>query len=86
VQVHKVQHEETSRRDDKSAEPVDEEELQQADARPRLGSHHSFKVRTRLTELGKCWICLEKGHRSFECEKKGQPGYPLKAAKDNLKA
>jgi hypothetical protein len=97
VQVKKVEHDEASRDKPAQEEPRDEEELQKTEVRgtprsgsrpmsERLGSHLTFKQRAQLTELGKCWICLEKGHRSFECEKKGKSGYPRKPTAEDLKA
>jgi hypothetical protein len=97
VQVQKVGAEETS--EGTSQEPGNEEEVQKAEVtgsnaprpafRPkfeRLGGHLTFKKRSRLSDLGKCWICMEKGHRSFECEKKGKPGYPKQPTEEDLKS
>jgi hypothetical protein len=97
VQVQKVGIEEANQ--GTSQEPGDEEEVQKAEvtgssaSRPafrprfeRLGTHLNFKQRSRLSDLGKCWICMEKGHRSFECEKKGKAGYPKKPTEEDLKA
>ena len=77
-------------------EPGHEEEVQKAEvSRPsafrpagheRLGSHLTFQQRERLKELGKCWICIGKGHRAYECEKKGKAGYPRKLSAEDLKA
>ena len=77
-------------------EPGDEVAIQKAEAqgpsrpplrpRERLGVHLTFAQRTRLSDLGKCWICMERGHRSFECEKKGKVGYPRKPTELDLKA
>ena len=76
-------------------EPGNEEEVQQAEvsrtsSRPafheRLGSHLTFQQRERLKELGKCWICIGKGHRAYDCEKKGKVGYPRKPTAEDLKA
>ena len=97
VQVKKVEHEEVSPRENEEDDSEDKAALQKAEvrstlrsnARPpreRLGSHLTFKQRTRLSELGKCWICLEKGHISFDCEHKGKPGYPRTPAEKDLKA
>ena len=96
VQVKKVEHEDDSH-DKAQEDEEDEAEVQKAEvsqtsrsvSRPaseRLGVHLTFKQRTRLAELNKCWICLEKGHRSFECEKKGKAGYPKKPTAEDLKA
>ena len=74
-----------------------EEEMQKADVsstsrpafhstRERLGSHLTFNARERLKVLNKCWICMGKGHRANECEKKGKPGYPRKPSEEDLKA
>jgi hypothetical protein len=74
-----------------------EEEVQKAElsgtSRPpvrstheRLGNHLTFKQRELLKELEKCWNCLKKGHRAFDCEQKGKPGYPRKPTPEDLKA
>ena len=68
-------------------EPGNEEEVQKAEvsrttSRPatqeRLGSHLTFQQRERLRELGRCWICIGRGHRAYDCDKKGKVGYPRK--------
>jgi hypothetical protein len=97
VHVKKAEHEEASPRRQVEEESGNDAELQKAeargtphsDARPasaKLGSHLTHNQRMRLKSLGKCWICLEKGHRSFECEKKGKPGYPRTPTAEDLKA
>jgi hypothetical protein len=97
VQAKKVGVEEDSHDRQVGEESENKEELQKAEvssasrpaSRPtseRLGTHLTFKQRSRLAELNKCWICLEKGHRSFECEKKGKAGYPRKPTAEDLKA
>ena len=74
-----------------------EEEVQKAEvsstSRPpfrstheKMGSHLSYTQRQRLSDLNKCWICLKAGHRSFFCENKGKPGYPLIPTAEQLKA
>ena len=76
-------------------EPGNEEEVQKAEvsrttSRPatqeRLGSHLTFQQRERLKELGKCWICIGRGHRAYDCDKKGKVGYPRKPTAEDLKA
>ena len=99
VQVKKVEHDEASDERQAPKDPKDEEELQKTEVRGHLrsgsrststsgglGSHLTHKQRMRLKDLDKCWICLEKAHRSFECEKKGKPGYPRNPTAEDLKA
>jgi hypothetical protein len=94
VQVKKAGVEEDS---SDQQELEDEEEVQKVDVsstsrpafnstRERLGSHLTFKARERLKELDKCWNCLQKGHRAFDCVHKGKPGYPRKPTAEDLKA
>jgi hypothetical protein len=99
VQVKKVEHDEASDERQPPKDPKDEEELQKTEvrghlssgSRPKstsggLGSHLTHQQRMRLKALEKCWICLAKGHRSFECEKKEKPGYPRNPTAEDLKA
>lgn len=94
VQVKKAQVEEDGL-DQQGSEG--EEEVQKADVsstfrpalnstRQRLGSHLTFKARERLKELDKCWNCMQKGHRAFDCVHKGKSGYPRKPTAEDLKA
>ena len=66
-------------------EPGNEEEVQKAEvsrttSRPatqeRLGSHLTFQQRERLRELGRCWICIGRGHRAYDCDKRERSGIP----------
>jgi hypothetical protein len=52
----------------------------------RLGGHLSFQQREQLKLLNKCWICMKAGHRAFDCQFKGKPGYPRKPSAEDLKA
>ena len=81
----------------KKADLDDEAEVQKADVRgtshpsapPKqqgLGSHLTYSRRERLNELGKCWNCIERGHRAAECEHLGKPGYPRQPTAEDLKA
>jgi hypothetical protein len=89
VQVKEMEDEETKGESDEELQKAEVRSTPRAGSQPskeRLGTHLTFKQRSRLSELNKCWVCLEKGHRSFECEKKGKPGYPRKPTEADLKA
>ena len=98
VHVKKAEHEEAGPARQGKEEVDDEAEVQKADVRsapsrpsvrPKhqgLGSHLSFSHRERLKELGKCWCCIQKGHRAADCEHQGKPGYPRQPTAEDLKA
>ena len=79
---------ETSERDEGEPEGHDEEELAKADAgkSPRVANLLSFAERQALMKLGKCWVCIQKGHISRDCPSLGKAGYPRKPTKEDLKA
>ena len=94
VQVKKAEVEEDShdRLGQEGEEEVQKAEVSSASRPPfnstheRLGSHLTFQVRERLKELNRCWNCMQKGHRAFDCSHKGKSGYPRKPTAEDLKA
>jgi hypothetical protein len=94
VQVKKatVQEDDHDRQGSEGEEEVQKAEVSSTSRPPvhstheRLGSHLTFKQRQRLQELNKCWNCLGVGHRAFDCERKGKPGFPRKPTPEDLKA
>ena len=97
VHVKKAEHVEADAHRQGREESDDEAELQKAEvrgtsrptahARPQqLGSHLSHQQRQRLKELGKCWCCMERGHRAADCEHRRKEGYPRKPSAEDLKA
>ena len=70
------------------SEGVTEEELAEVDPKKvvRYGAHLTQEQRVSLMRLGKCWICLQKGHIAKVCPQAGKNGYPRKPKVEDLKA